>query len=74
LIEGNYPKLPPVIPSEAKERINLSAQTFLIALRRVSMLASDKKSAFGQTKVRQDEHIEQYRYHTGGGDAKTQSP
>jgi DNA polymerase-3 subunit beta len=40
LIEGNYPNYRQVIPSEAKERITLERETFLTAVRRVSILAS----------------------------------
>ena len=42
LIEGNYPNYRQVIPSEAKERIRLDRETFLTAVRRVSLLASEK--------------------------------
>ena len=42
LIEGNYPNYRQVIPSEAKERITLERETFLTAVRRVSLLASEK--------------------------------
>jgi DNA polymerase III subunit beta len=42
LIEGNYPNYRQVIPSEAKERIRLERETFLTAVRRVSLLASEK--------------------------------
>src|SRR5271157_5756219 len=38
LIEGNYPNYRQVIPSEAKERITLERETFLTAVRRVSLL------------------------------------
>jgi DNA polymerase-3 subunit beta len=42
LIEGNYPNYRQVIPAEAKERIKLERETFLTAVRRVSLLASGK--------------------------------
>ena len=42
LIEGSYPNYRQVIPSEAKERIRLERETFLTAVRRVSLLASEK--------------------------------
>src|ERR1700726_2953195 len=42
LIEGNYPNYRQVIPSAAKERIRLERETFLTAVRRVSLLASEK--------------------------------
>jgi len=45
LIEGNYANYRQVIPSEAKERITLERQTFLTAVRRVSLLASEKSNS-----------------------------
>ena len=45
LIEGNYPNYRQVIPSEAKERITLERETFLTAVRRVSLLASEKSNS-----------------------------
>src|ERR1700746_482428 len=45
LIEGNYPNYRQVIPSEAKERVKLEREIFLNALRRVSLLASDKSNS-----------------------------
>ena len=42
LIEGNYPNYRQVIPADAKERIRLERETFLTAVRRVSLLASEK--------------------------------
>ena len=44
LIEGNYPNYRQVIPSEAKERITLERETFLSAVRRVSLLASQSRT------------------------------
>jgi len=45
LIEGNYPNYRQVIPSEAKERITLERETFLTAVRRVSLLTSEKSNS-----------------------------
>src|SRR5271165_2054071 len=45
LIEGNYPNYRQVIPSEAKERITLERVTFLTAVRRVSLLTSEKSNS-----------------------------
>jgi DNA polymerase-3 subunit beta len=45
LIEGNYPNYRQVIPAEAKERITLERETFLTAVRRVSILASEKSNS-----------------------------
>src|SRR5246500_1866582 len=45
LIEGNYPNYRQVIPPEAKERITLERETFLTAVRRVSILASEKSNS-----------------------------
>ena len=45
LIEGNYPNYRQVIPSEAKERITLEREIFLNAVRRVSLLASEKSNS-----------------------------
>ncbi len=45
LIEGNYPNYRQVIPNEAKERITLERETFLTAVRRVSLLASEKSNS-----------------------------
>jgi len=45
LIEGNYPNYRQVIPSEAKERITLEREVFLNAVRRVSLLASEKSNS-----------------------------
>ena len=45
LIEGNYPNYRQVIPGEAKERITLERETFLTAVRRVSLLASEKSNS-----------------------------
>ncbi len=45
LIEGNYPNYRQVIPAEAKERIELERETFLTAVRRVSLLTSEKSNS-----------------------------
>ena len=45
LIEGNYPNYRQVIPGEAKERITLERETFLNAVRRVSLLSSEKSNS-----------------------------
>jgi len=45
LIEGNYPNYRQVIPAEAKERITLEREIFLNAVRRVSLLASEKSNS-----------------------------
>ncbi len=45
LVEGNYPNYRQVIPAEAKERITLEREAFLICVRRVSLLSSDKTSS-----------------------------
>jgi len=45
LIEGNYPNFRQVIPPEAKERVTLERETFLTAVRRVSLLASEKSNS-----------------------------
>ena len=45
LVEGAFPNFRQVIPSEAKERITLERETFLAALHRASLLASEKHQA-----------------------------
>lgn len=45
LIEGNYPNYRQVIPGDAKERIALERETFLRAISRVSLLASEKSNS-----------------------------
>ena len=45
LIEGNYPNYRQVIPNEAKERIEMERETFLNAVRRVSLLTSEKSNS-----------------------------
>jgi DNA polymerase-3 subunit beta len=55
LVEGAYPNYRQVIPTEAKERIPLERETFLSALHRASILASEKtqsiKLAFGKGRL-----------------------
>ena len=45
LIEGNYPNYRQVIPGEAKERITLSREEFLHALRRAEIMTSEKQNS-----------------------------
>ena len=45
LIEGNYPNYRQVIPSEAKERVQLSREEFLHALRRAEIMTSEKQNS-----------------------------
>lgn len=55
LIEGTYPNFRQVIPTEAKERIQLERETLLAALHRASILASEKsqsvKLSFGKNTL-----------------------
>ena len=45
LIEGNYPNYRQVIPSEAKERVQLSREELLHALKRAEIMTSDKQNS-----------------------------
>jgi DNA polymerase-3 subunit beta len=45
LIEGTYPNFRQVIPTEAKERVQLERETLLAALHRASILASEKSQS-----------------------------
>lgn len=45
LVEGIYPNYRQVIPTEAKERVSLERETFHQALRRASLLVSEKNHA-----------------------------
>ncbi len=45
LVEGNYPNYRQVIPEETKERIQLERESFHNAVRRVSLLASEKSNS-----------------------------
>src|SRR6476661_548721 len=45
LIEGSYPNYRQVIPAEAKERVSLSREEFLHALRRAEIMTSDKSNS-----------------------------
>jgi len=45
LIEGNYPNYKQVIPAEAKERVVLERELFHTAVKRVSLLASEKSNS-----------------------------
>lgn len=55
LVDGAYPNYRQVIPTEAKERIPLDRETFLAALHRASILASEKtqsiKLDFGKGRL-----------------------
>jgi len=55
LVEGNYPNYRQVIPSETKERIALSREELMHALRRAEIMTSEKsnsvKMAFGKNKL-----------------------
>lgn len=52
LVEGSYPNYRQVIPAESKERVPLTREEFLQALRRAEIMTSDKsnsvKLAFGK--------------------------
>jgi DNA polymerase III subunit beta len=45
LIEGNYPNYRQVIPTETKERVALSREEFLHALRRAEIMTSEKANS-----------------------------
>ena len=45
LIEGNYPNYRQVIPSECKERVTLERESLLVALRRASLLCTEKSNS-----------------------------
>ena len=45
LIEGNYPNYRQVIPAESRERITIERELFLNAVRRVSLLSSEKSNS-----------------------------
>jgi DNA polymerase-3 subunit beta len=55
LIEGNYPNYRQVIPSETKERIALSREEFVQALRRAEIMTSEKANSvklnFGKNQL-----------------------
>jgi DNA polymerase III subunit beta len=55
LVDGNYPNYRQVIPAETKERVTLSREEFLHALRRAEIMTSDKsnsvKLSFGKNKL-----------------------
>jgi DNA polymerase III subunit beta len=42
LIEGNYPNFRQVIPSQYEERLTVDRESFLLALRRVSLVTNEK--------------------------------
>jgi DNA polymerase-3 subunit beta len=45
LVEGNYPNYRQVIPGEAKERVSLIREEFLVAVRRAEIMTSDKSNS-----------------------------
>ncbi len=45
LIEGNYPNYRQVIPAETKERVSLSREEFMHALRRAEIMTSEKQNS-----------------------------
>lgn len=45
LIEGNYPNYRQVIPAETKERVTLTREDFLHALRRAEIMTSEKSNS-----------------------------
>src|SRR5882757_4007224 len=45
LIEGNYPNYRQVIPAEAKERVALSREEFMHALKRAEIMTSEKQNS-----------------------------
>ena len=45
LVEGNYPNYRQVIPGEAKERVALSREEFLQALRRAEIMTTEKSNS-----------------------------
>ncbi|MFH0953433.1 MAG: DNA polymerase III subunit beta [Verrucomicrobiota bacterium] len=55
LVEGTYPNFRQVIPAQCEERVKLEREGLLIALRRVSLISSEKsnsvKLAFGKNKL-----------------------
>ena len=55
LIDGTYPNYKQVIPSQCEERVTVERESLLKALRRVSLVTSDKSNAakltFGKNKV-----------------------
>jgi DNA polymerase III subunit beta len=55
LVEGTFPNYRQVIPSQSEERITVERESLLTAIRRVSMVTSDKSNAmkltFGKNKL-----------------------
>ena len=45
LIEGSYPNFRQVIPSQCEERVTIERETLLAAVRRVSLVTTDKSTA-----------------------------
>jgi DNA polymerase-3 subunit beta len=56
LIEGTYPNFRQVIPSQCEQRVTVEREAFLVALKRVALLTSDKSSSikmtFGKNKLK----------------------
>ncbi len=56
LIEGTYPNFRQVIPAQCEQRITVEREAFLIALKRVALLTSEKSSSikltFGKNKLK----------------------
>jgi DNA polymerase-3 subunit beta len=55
LIDGTYPNFRQVIPAECEERVTIERESFLTALKRVSLLTTDTSNAakltFGKNKL-----------------------
>jgi DNA polymerase-3 subunit beta len=55
LIEGNYPNFRQVVPSQCEERVTVERESLLVALRRVSLLTTDKANSvrltFAKNKI-----------------------
>ena len=55
LIEGNYPNFRQVVPSQCEERVTVERESLFMALRRVSLLTTDKSNSirltFGKNKL-----------------------
>jgi DNA polymerase-3 subunit beta len=55
MIEGTYPNYRQVIPSQCEERVTVEREGLLTALRRVSLVTTDKSNAtkltFGKNKL-----------------------
>jgi DNA polymerase III subunit beta len=55
LVEGTFPNYRQVIPSQCEERVTVERESLLVAIRRVSLVISDKsnpmKVTFGRNKI-----------------------